>query len=205
MLGYALLYPDCSQARREAPLTPMKPGHRKHLRFDTPMGPMLGLADDTGLCGLYFDDQTDCPEMGDSVQSPSDPVLRQACDEMRGYFAGKLTAFSIPLSPAASSFQQRVRDALLEVPVSRTTTYGSLARAIGSPKGFRAVAQALARNPIIIIVPCHRVLASDGSLGGFSAGLQRKPALLSHEALHWPEGQSQLSTSSRMRARTDAT
>lgn len=148
------------------------------------MGTMVAVSDGAGLCGLYFSDQTDCPPLTAMAPGEADPVLRQTRDEMLAYFAGQHSAFSVPLSPAPTPFQQRVRDALDAVVAGQTTTYGALARRIGSPKGFRAVAQALARNPIVIIVPCHRVLASDGSLGGFSAGLARKPALLAHETLH---------------------
>ncbi len=193
-LDYPRLYPERAQALRPlvlsfSPETTMKAGLR-HLRFVTPMGPLLAFADSAGLCGLYFEDQKDCPSSGQSNADDADPILRQTRDQILDYFAGRLGAFSVPLSPAVTPFQQRVRDALLKVPAAHTTTYGALARSIDSPRGFRAVAQALARNPIIIIVPCHRVLASDGSLGGFSAGLARKPALLAHEVQHWPRTES---------------
>lgn len=167
----------------------MKRRHERYLGFETPMGPMLAFADNAGLCGLYFADQPDCPAIGHASPDHADLVLERTREEMLRYFSGTLADFSVPLSPAATPFQQRVRDALLTVSAAHTTTYGALARSIGSPRGFRAVAQALARNPILIIVPCHRVLGSDGSLGGFSAGLARKPALLSHEAKHWTSSQ----------------
>ena len=153
--------------------------------FDTPLGRMVALAGAQGLLGLYFDDQNDLPDAACSDEAPSHPLLRQAEREIAEYFDGTRAAFSLPLAPAPTAFQQRVREGLMTVGAGQTTTYGELARAIGSPQGFRAVAQALANNPLVIIVPCHRVLAHGGKLGGFSAGLARKPQLLAHEARHW--------------------
>jgi methylated-DNA-[protein]-cysteine S-methyltransferase len=157
----------------------------QRLAFDTPLGRMVALADMQGLRGLYFADQNDLPDASLSDEAPCHPVLQQACREIAEYFAGTRGVFTLPLSPAPTAFQQRVRDGLLAVGAGQTTTYGDLARTIGSPRGFRAVAQALARNPVVIVVPCHRVLAHGGKLGGFSAGLERKPQLLAHEARYW--------------------
>lgn len=153
--------------------------------FDTPLGRMVALAVPSGLLGLYFDDQTDLPDVALSEEAPAHPLLCQAQREIAEYFGGTRAVFELPLAPAPTAFQQRVREGLRAVGAGQTTTYGELARAIGSPRGFRAVAQALAHNPLVIIVPCHRVLARGGKLGGFSAGLARKPQLLAHEARHW--------------------
>jgi methylated-DNA-[protein]-cysteine S-methyltransferase len=150
--------------------------------FDTPRGRLVALASVEGLAGLYFDDQLDLPDPALSDEQPGHSLLQRVQHEVEAYFSGRCGRFSVPLAPAATAFQQRARDALLRVPAGATTTYGALARDIGQPQAFRAVAQAMARNPLIIIVPCHRVLAHDGGLGGFSAGLERKRALLAHEA-----------------------
>jgi len=160
----------------------------KRRTFDTPLGRMVALAGGQGLAGLYFEDQNDLPDAAHSIDAPSHPLLGQIEHELGEYFAGRRAVFSVPLAPAPTVFQQRVRAGLMAVQAGQTTSYGALARTIGSPQGFRAVAQALARNPLVIVVPCHRVLAQGGKLGGFSAGLARKSQLLAHEARHWRAG-----------------
>ncbi|THF64276.1 methylated-DNA--[protein]-cysteine S-methyltransferase [Pseudothauera rhizosphaerae] len=157
------------------------------LAFDTPLGRLVALAVPQGLLGLYFDDQRDLPDAAGSDEAPEHPLLQQVRREIGEYCAGVRGVFTLPLAPAPTPFQQRVREGLLAVGAGRTTTYGDLARAIGSPRGFRAVAQALGRNPLIIVVPCHRVLAHGGALGGFSSGgPARKRVLLGHEMRYWP-------------------
>ncbi len=113
-------------------------------------------------------------------RAPS-PLLREAEAQLRAYFDGRLMHFDLPLAPAATEFQQRVRTALLTIPYGRTRTYGMVAQSVAS--GARAVARACASNPLPILVPCHRVVAADGGLGGYSGGRGRstKRWLLDHE------------------------
>jgi len=110
-----------------------------------------------------------------------DAVLAQARDQLTGYFAGKVRAFTLPLAPNGTDFQRRVWRALETIPFGTTVTYAEIARRVGSTAAVRAVGAANGRNPIPIIVPCHRVIGSDGSLTGFGGGLDRKLWLLRHE------------------------
>ena len=102
--------------------------------------------------------------------------------QLEQYFAGERTAFDLRLAPRGTPFQQRVWGLLREIPFGETTTYGALAQALGNPRTVRAVGLANGHNPISIVVPCHRVIGADGSLVGFGGGLERKRALLAHEA-----------------------
>jgi methylated-DNA-[protein]-cysteine S-methyltransferase len=109
-------------------------------------------------------------------------ALDTAAAQLREYFAGERTAFDLPLRPLGNAFEQRVWDELLRIPYGETASYGEIARRIGYPDAARAVGRANARNPIPIVVPCHRVIGSDGSLTGYGGGLERKRALLALEA-----------------------
>jgi len=108
-------------------------------------------------------------------------ALRLAAEELGAYFAGELRAFSVPLRLAGTDFQRRVWEALRAIPFGQVRTYAEVAAAVGNPRGARAVGMANARNPVAVIVPCHRVVAAGGRLGGYSAGLWRKRWLLRHE------------------------
>lgn len=108
-------------------------------------------------------------------------ALRQARDQLRAYFAGELFVFDLPLSMAGTPFQRRVWQGLLEVPFGATWSYAELARHVGHPGASRAVGAANGRNPIAIIVPCHRVIGANGTLTGYGGGLERKKWLLDHE------------------------
>lgn len=114
----------------------------------------------------------------------SSDVIRLAVKELNEYFAGKRKAFDIPLRPVGSGFQQSVWKALLDIPYGETRTYMQIASAVNNPRGVRAVAQAIGANPMSIIVPCHRVIGSDGSLTGFAGGLDAKQYLLAGENTH---------------------
>ena len=130
-----------------------------------------------GLLRLDFSDDAPNP-------CPVDPrggVLEQLGDELRRYFAGEPVDFQTPLAARGTPFQRRVWRALREIPYGQTRSYAELARAIGRPSACRAVAQANARNPISILVPCHRVIGSDGGLTGYASGLERKRRLLELE------------------------
>ena len=104
-----------------------------------------------------------------------------AVEQLRAYFAGELREFSLPLAPGGTEFQRKVWSALTRIPYGRTTSYAAIARDIGTPRGVRAVGLANGRNPISLIVPCHRVIGSDGSLTGYGGGIERKKWLLAHE------------------------
>lgn len=145
----------------------------------SPLGPLTLVADDEGLCEICFEAEQR-PNTGDHWQrSPTRlAVARKQLDE---YFAGKRTAFDLPLHPHGTPFQLAVWDALLRIPFGITVSYGELAQRIGKPKAVRAVGAANGRNPIPIIVPCHRVIGADHSLTGYGGGLWIKRALLGLE------------------------
>jgi methylated-DNA-[protein]-cysteine S-methyltransferase len=143
----------------------------------TPIGEILLAADDEGLTHLLmapFD-----PPAG--PRDDDDPILTRARAQLTAYFAGELTEFELPLHPAGTEFQRRVWDALTTIPYGRTASYGEIAAAIGAPGAARAVGLANGRNPISIIVPCHRVIGSGGALTGYGGGLDRKRYLLGLE------------------------
>jgi len=117
-----------------------------------------------------------------SVPQEDRHAARQAVEELRAYFAGERFEFDLPLAPRGTSFQLQVWQALRTIPYGRTTSYGAIAREIGRPSGPRAVGLATGRNPIGIIVPCHRVVGSTGALTGYAGGIERKEWLLALEA-----------------------
>jgi methylated-DNA-[protein]-cysteine S-methyltransferase len=110
-----------------------------------------------------------------------DGAFADAIAQLRAYFAGELRTFELPLAPHGTPFQRRVWDALLAIPYGTTTTYGRLAQQLGDPRAVRAVGLANGRNPIPIIIPCHRVIGANGSLIGYGGGLERKQWLLERE------------------------
>ena len=122
-------------------------------------------------------------ELPDGVRR-DDVALRPAVTQLREYLAGGRHTFDLPLAAAASPFQAEVRAALLDVPYGETRTYGELAAALGQPSASRAVGAANGRNPLAVVVPCHRVVGSDGLLTGYAGGLERKRWLLDHERRH---------------------
>ena len=153
---------------------------RSHTVVDSPVG-ALTLVDDGGaLAGLYLADQRHLPDAAsfgprdDSVQ----PALRE---QLTAYFAGDLRDFDVPLTVAGTPFQRQVWAALQQVPYGTTCTYGDLAAAIGRPTAVRAVGAANGRNPVCIVVPCHRVVGSGGALTGYAGGVERKALLLALE------------------------
>ena len=145
--------------------------------LDTPIGELLLTAHDGALTRLHME-----PFHVDSAWRHSPDSLSAAAGQLQEYFAGERTEFDLELAPAGTEFQQRVWAMLLEIPYGETTTYGTLADRLGNPRTVRAVGLANGRNPISIIVPCHRVIGADGSLVGYGGGLERKRALLDHEA-----------------------
>jgi methylated-DNA-[protein]-cysteine S-methyltransferase len=150
--------------------------------MDSPLGRILLTSDGARLTGLHFERDKYFPRIGaDWQESPRAPVLVRAAREIGEYFAGERDRFDLPLAPQGTPFQQRVWEALLGIRCGETTTYGEIARRIGAPRSVRAVGAAVGRNPISIIVPCHRVVGSTGALTGYAGGLERKRALLERE------------------------
>ena len=144
---------------------------------NSPVGPLTLVSDDGSLVGLHFEGWN--PPVG--ALRESDPVLAATAWQLDAYFAGRLRTFDLPLAPAGTPFQQRVWSALRGIPFGETRSYAQLAKAIGKPSAMRAVGAANGRNPIAIVVPCHRVIGADGSLTGFGGGIDRKKFLLSLE------------------------
>jgi methylated-DNA-[protein]-cysteine S-methyltransferase len=151
-------------------------------RWAGPMGEMIVAATDHGIAGVWFEGQRHMPEHSSWPVDESDPLLRKAIAQLDDYFAGRRASFDLPLDlQAGTPFQQSVWKALLAIPRGATTNYGALSREIGAPAAARAVGAAVGRNPVSIVVPCHRVLGSGGSLTGYAGGLERKSALLKLE------------------------
>lgn len=147
--------------------------------FDSPLGTMLLAASDRGLAGVWFVGQRHGPLTPPGPEVADHPVLCEATRQLRDYFDGSRTAFDLPLDLAhGTPFQQSVWQALLAIPTGRTTSYGDLSRALGRPQAARAVGAAVGRNPVSIVVPCHRVLGTAGALTGYAGGIERKTALL---------------------------
>lgn len=148
--------------------------------LDSPVGPLRIDATDDGVVACAFaDDQIETGGCGQALQH----TLRLR-DELCAYFAGSLQRFTTPLAPEGTQFQRRVWDALREIPYGATISYGQLAARVGCPDGARAVGLANANNPIAVVIPCHRVIAADGTLHGYAGGLHRKARLLDHEQQH---------------------
>jgi methylated-DNA-[protein]-cysteine S-methyltransferase len=151
-------------------------------RIDSPLGPLRLLADERGLRGLYMQRHQGEPLASGSTDTPDHPILAQTAKQLREYFAGERRVFELPLAAEGTEFQQRVWQALMALEFGQTCSYGQLARAIGQPSASRAVGAANGRNPLSIVVPCHRVIGSDGSLTGYGGGEANKRWLLEHEA-----------------------
>ncbi len=151
-------------------------------RLDSPLGPLTAAATAKGLAGLWFDGQAHHPGPLDAPLDAQQPFIAQAREELDRYWhGGALTAFKVPLDAQGTAFQKAVWRSLLAIQASATSTYASVAAQAGSPRAVRAAGAAIGRNPLSIIVPCHRVLGRDGSLTGYAGGLARKEALLRHE------------------------
>jgi methylated-DNA-[protein]-cysteine S-methyltransferase len=156
---------------------------RAHVTIGSPVGPLTLVAAAGRLAGLYMNAHRHGPgpELLGPPGDPADEPFAAAAGQLEAYFAGRLTSFDLPLDPAGTEFQRLVWAALREIPYGQTVTYGQLAAALGRPAASRAVGLANGRNPISIIVPCHRVIGSDGSLTGYGGGLDRKRLLLDLE------------------------
>ncbi|WP_055563418.1 methylated-DNA--[protein]-cysteine S-methyltransferase [Streptomyces atriruber] len=154
---------------------------RLHTLTDSPYGPLTLVATDGVLSGLYMTEQRHRPPeetFGDRDPAPFGEVISQ----LDAYFAGELTEFDVPLRLDGTPFQRTVWHGLQQIPYGETRTYGELAEALGKPNASRAVGLANGKNPIGVIVPCHRVIGANGSLTGYGGGLDRKQRLLAFEA-----------------------
>ena len=151
-----------------------------HTVVDSPVGPLTLVAEGGALAGLYLHEAQHRPH--DSAFGPRDDrVLPEARAQLAAYFDGSLREFELPLATTGTPFQQEVWAALRQVPYGRTCTYGELAAAVGRPSAVRAVGAANGRNPVSIVVPCHRVVGAGGALTGYAGGLERKSWLLARE------------------------
>jgi len=149
--------------------------------YDSPVGPLLLIMRGGELIGLYFAKQGQpCPPPTDAVEDAAG--FGQVMRQLDAYFAGELTQFDLPIHPTGTAFQERVWQELLKIPYRQTISYGELARRVGNPKASRAVGAANGKNPISIIIPCHRVIGASGKLTGFGGGIDTKQRLLELEA-----------------------
>jgi methylated-DNA-[protein]-cysteine S-methyltransferase len=151
-------------------------------RLDSPLGPLTVAATAQGLAGLWFDGQAHHPGPLDAPLNAQQPFIAQAREELERYWrGGARMAFAVPLDAQGTAFQKAVWSALLDIQAGATSTYAAVAARAGTARAVRAAGAAIGRNPLSIIVPCHRVLGRDGSLTGYAGGLPRKTALLQLE------------------------
>ena len=146
--------------------------------MDSPIGELTLTGDGSALTGLYMERR----ERPGADWVRGDASFREARRQMEAYFAGELTAFDLPLAPSGTPFQEKVWMALRTIPYGTTASYREIAIQVGNPTAVRAVGAANGRNPISIIVPCHRVIGANGSLTGYGGGMERKQWLLDLEA-----------------------
>lgn len=148
----------------------------------TPLGSLRLAATAAGLVGIAFEGDRCAPATSPAwIRDPDFAALRTAASQLAEYFAGRRAAFNLPLAAGGTSFQRKVWAAIAAVPAGATISYAELARRAGCVGSARAVGAATGRNPLAIVVPCHRIVGSDGSLTGYAGGLDRKRALLAHE------------------------
>jgi methylated-DNA-[protein]-cysteine S-methyltransferase len=147
--------------------------------FNSPVGELLLVGDETALRGLHF--PGDRFALAHHYRSAREPFAT-ACEQLDQYFAGERTRFDVPLELEGPAFHRRVWETLLTIPYGETRSYGQIAAQVGDAGAARAVGYANGRNPIAIVVPCHRVIGADGSLTGYGGGLERKRTLLDLEA-----------------------
>lgn len=156
----------------------------RHARVTTSIGELTLVAEDDALTGLYFPGHWHLPvesSFGVRVEVAGDALLARAVAELGEYLAGTREAFELPVATHGDEFSERVWALLRTIPYGRTTTYGALAEQLGNPRLAQRVGQAVGRNPVSIVVPCHRVVGAGGSLTGYAGGLDRKRRLLELE------------------------
>ena len=149
--------------------------------YDSPLGRMLASSDDEGLTGLWFIDQKHyADKLSAEKEERLTPAIRLASAWLDMYFSGLVPDITVPLNPRGTGFQKSVWNALCSIPYGKTASYGSIAASLGS--SARAVGSAVGRNPISLIIPCHRVIGADGSITGYAGGIGRKMMLLKAES-----------------------
>lgn len=153
----------------------------EYMSVSTPLGSLWLATQNDHLIGSWFDQQRYFPDIH-GWQLTQTPLLTQAAEQLTDYFKQQRSAFDLPLAPRGTPFQQAVWHQLQQLPYGRTTEYGQLALAMGRPTATRAIAAAIGRNPLSILIPCHRVLGKNGQLTGYAGGLSRKASLLALEA-----------------------
>ena len=159
--------------------------HTVQARHDSPLGPIILAMSTHALCGLWFDGQRHQPDNSAWPESQNHTVAKRTRVQLDEYFAGQRTDFDLPLElVVGTTFQQAVWHALLQIPAGTTRSYRALSADIGRPDAVRAVGGAIGRNPLSIVVPCHRVIGTRGDLTGYAGGLERKTALLQLESVH---------------------
>ena len=150
----------------------------------SPVGVLKLVASDKGIVAILWEnDKPNRVRLKYCVEKRDNPLLEEAEGQLNAYFAGKLEQFSLPLDIAGTEFQNKVWNALLTIPFGQTRSYQQIAQQIGHPKAMRAVGAANGKNPIPLVIPCHRVINSNGQLGGYSGALWRKEWLLKHEGV----------------------
>ena len=154
----------------------------RYAHFATPLGTLFATAIGGSLTGIYFEGQRHAPAMSrDWREDPSHAPLAECARQLADYFDGKRQCFDLPLAPGGTDFQQRVWREIRRIPYGEKLTYAELAARAGAPGAARAAGAATGRNPLTIVVPCHRVVGTDGSLTGYAGGLERKTRLLAIE------------------------
>lgn len=154
---------------------------KQHMVIDSPYGPLTLVADDGVLCGLYMVGQRHRPQE-ETFGERDDTLFGEVTEQLGAYFAGELKEFTVELRLAGTPFQRSVWERLRQIPYGETRSYGELAEALGNLGASRAVGLANGKNPVGIIVPCHRVVGANGGLTGYGGGLDRKQRLLDFES-----------------------
>jgi methylated-DNA-[protein]-cysteine S-methyltransferase len=157
-----------------------------HFDISSPIGQLRIFAHDHAIVAIHFPHHANAPILRSEPDSQHSS-LREAAAQLEAWFAGRRQTFDLPLAPTGTRFQDRVWTALAAIPFGETRSYGELAASLGNPRASRAVGAANGRNPLSIVVPCHRVIGSDGSLTGYAGGLAIKRWLLAHENAHAQE------------------
>lgn len=155
------------------------PAHTEYTHTTSPLGQISLAAAGANLVGVWFEGQAHLPNLAAYKQTPDHPVLQMAATQLAQYFAGQRTSFELPLDlSTGTAFQQTVWQMLLAIPRGQTCSYKAVSAHLGYPAAVRAVGGAVGRNPLSIIVPCHRVVGATGALTGYAGGMARKTALL---------------------------
>jgi methylated-DNA-[protein]-cysteine S-methyltransferase len=156
----------------------------RYARYESPLGTVIAIANGDGIFSIDFVDAKYAKRIDPEwIEDPKSPPLRECMQQLAEYFAGKRRDFDLPLAPRGTSFQERVWNEIARVPYGKTISYGELAKRAGAPGQARAAGAATGRNPVGVVIPCHRIVGADGSLTGYAGGLDRKQRLLELEGV----------------------